>query len=105
VEAHLSHVVVNQPSNEKAVMRAPEGSYFIQAGLFTHAPTTVYLNRIGSFGEHYQVQHQGKYKVLLGPYRNEEQARKKLEMVRRQINEHAFLVSAAKIGTIDTTSY
>jgi D-alanyl-D-alanine carboxypeptidase/D-alanyl-D-alanine-endopeptidase (penicillin-binding protein 4) len=105
LKVHPAHVVVKQPSNEKAVMRAPEGSYFIQAGSFNHAPTAAYLNRIGSFGEHYQVQHQGKYKVLLGPYRNEEQARKKLKMVRQQINEHAFLVSSAKVGTVDTTSY
>jgi D-alanyl-D-alanine carboxypeptidase/D-alanyl-D-alanine-endopeptidase (penicillin-binding protein 4) len=66
--------------------------YYIQAGSFVQEPTKAYLSKVGSLGFPYRVKHNGSYKVLIGPYSTESQARDVLKKVRSSLNEGAFLM-------------
>jgi D-alanyl-D-alanine carboxypeptidase/D-alanyl-D-alanine-endopeptidase (penicillin-binding protein 4) len=67
--------------------------YYIQTGSFSHAPTNKYLSKIKALGMKYKTESNGNYKVLVGPYSAEADARRTLQKVRKNINKDAFLVS------------
>ncbi len=82
------------------------GKYFIQAGSFSRAPNTTYLSSIESLGLPYKVRHETQYKVLVGAYRSEKNARIALKKVRKHINAGAFLVNnTRKIKSEDPALY
>ena len=58
--------------------------YYIQTGSFAQAPTQAYLNKIKKLGLNYTTEKKGNYKVLVGPYSVESNARKSLEKIRRE---------------------
>jgi len=66
--------------------------YYVQVGSFDHEPNKQYLRNIEYLNLPYRVQHSNKHKVLVGPYNNEERARKALLSVRTHINRGAFVV-------------
>ena len=78
-------------------------AYYIQTGSFSHVPTGAYLSKITKMGMQYKTENKGNYKVLVGPYSSESDARNYLKKVRKDINKNAFLVSkktVAKKGTV-----
>jgi D-alanyl-D-alanine carboxypeptidase/D-alanyl-D-alanine-endopeptidase (penicillin-binding protein 4) len=66
--------------------------YYIQAGSFVTQPTKAYFLRIERLGLPYKMRHLGKYKVLIGAYAQEKDARDALEKVRKHLNAGAFIV-------------
>ncbi len=66
--------------------------YYIQAGSFVTQPTKAYFLRIERLGLPYKMRHLGKYKVLIGAYAQEKDARRALEKVRTHLNAGAFIV-------------
>jgi D-alanyl-D-alanine carboxypeptidase/D-alanyl-D-alanine-endopeptidase (penicillin-binding protein 4) len=73
-------------------MPKASGTYYIQTGSFSQVPTADYLLRIKKLGLSYTTEYTNKYKVLVGPYMNEREARSSLVKVRKHINSGAFLV-------------
>ncbi|MCB4744558.1 MAG: D-alanyl-D-alanine carboxypeptidase/D-alanyl-D-alanine-endopeptidase [Sulfurovum sp.] len=65
--------------------------YYIQVGFFNNAPSAKYLLRLENFGLPYNVDDNGAYRVLIGPYANEKKAYRILKRVKESINPHAFL--------------
>jgi cell division protein FtsN len=65
--------------------------YYVQAGSFSALPSKAYLSKIKALGLRYTVRHIENYKVLIGAYKNEKDARKALKKVRKDINEGAFI--------------
>jgi D-alanyl-D-alanine carboxypeptidase/D-alanyl-D-alanine-endopeptidase (penicillin-binding protein 4) len=65
--------------------------YYVQVGSFQKQPTRAYLERIELLGLAYKVLHETKYKVLIGAYAKEYEAREDLEKVRLHISKGAFL--------------
>jgi len=87
-----SHMAVNS----KHITTIPLASikdekYYVQAGAFLEMPTKAYLQRIENLGLLYKVRYSIKHKVLVGPYAKEEDARKVLIQIRKEINPKAFL--------------
>ena len=66
--------------------------YYIQVGAFSAMPNKAYLSEIEALGLRYKVHHRDNYKVLIGAYQDEENAREVLKKVRRDINGGAFIV-------------
>lgn len=66
--------------------------YYVQAGSFSNAPDVSYLTRLKTFGLPYKVEKDAAYKVLIGPYGDEQKARDVLERVRGSINAQAFFL-------------
>lgn len=66
--------------------------YYVQAGSFVTQPTKAYFLRIERLGLPYKMRHLGKYKVLIGAYAQEKDARTALERVRKYLNTGAFIV-------------
>ena len=64
----------------------------MQAGSFTAMPNKAYLSKIKALGLRYTVRHTDNYKVLIGTYNDEKDAREALEKVRKHINIGAFIV-------------
>ena len=85
------------------VSKIASDTYYIQTGSFSHAPTSEYLSKITKMGMQYTTENNKNYKVLVGPYSSETDARKSLAKVRKSISKNAFLVSRAETaekGTI-----
>ena len=81
-------------------------SYYIQAGSFAHEPTVKYLAKVSALGFSYKTESSGNYKVLVGPYAKESQARTALQKVRANLNSGAFLVmNSLQINKSDNTLY
>jgi cell division protein FtsN len=80
------------------------GTYYIQTGSFSHAPTSEYLSKITKMGMHYTTENNKNYKVLVGPYSSESDARNSLKKVRKNINKNAFLVSGTETGKKGTVT-
>ena len=76
----------------KNITTKPSETYYIQTGSFSHVPTTDYIASIKKLGLPYTTEHTNKYKVLVGPYHNEGNARTSLAKVRKQISSGAFLI-------------
>lgn len=66
--------------------------YYVQAGSFAAMPNKNYLSQIKALGLTYTVRHTDKYKVFIGAYNDETNARKALKKVREHINIGAFIV-------------
>jgi D-alanyl-D-alanine carboxypeptidase/D-alanyl-D-alanine-endopeptidase (penicillin-binding protein 4) len=82
---------------KKTVDRVPvvqKQGYYIQAASLSRTPDKAYLRRLHTFGLPFQIVSDTGYKVLIGPYKEESEARKTLEDVRRHISQNAFLVKA-----------
>ncbi len=67
-------------------------TYYIQTGSFSSTPTPDYIASIKKLGLPYTTEYTDKYKVLVGPYSNESNARTSLAKVRKHINSGAFLL-------------
>ena len=80
-------------SKQKPMSVSLNGSgYYIQAGAFSKYPSEAYIKRLGTFSLPFSVKREERYKVLIGPYTNERQAREILKKVKERINVHAFIV-------------
>jgi len=90
-----THITITPTS---AATHVEEGSkmYYVQAIRLTTPPSERFLSHIASFGLPYTVQQEGGYKVLIGPYAKESEARDILARVRKDINAHAFLLHRPK---------
>ena len=66
--------------------------YYVQAGSFSAMPNKAYLSKIKALGLRYTVRHIENYKVLIGAYKDEKDARNALKKVRKHINDGAFVV-------------
>ena len=66
--------------------------YYVQVGSFAQMPSKQYLQKIEALKLRYSVRHTDKYKVLIGAYSDENDARIALEKVRQEINGGAFIV-------------
>ncbi len=92
--------VQKAPSKSAPKAAAPEAvsaqqAYYIQTGSFNHKPTDFYLKTLRNMGHAPVVRNEGEYKVLVGPYRTEAQARKALKEIRSRVNKGAFLTRRA----------
>jgi D-alanyl-D-alanine carboxypeptidase/D-alanyl-D-alanine-endopeptidase (penicillin-binding protein 4) len=76
-----------------------EEVYYIQAASLHKYPSRSYLSMLRSFGLPFRVTEDNGYKVLIGPYEDEQHARRRLEEVREHISAHAFLVHSVKKGS------
>lgn len=66
--------------------------YYVQVGSFSEMPGKQYLKKIEALQLRYSVRNTGKYRVLIGAYSEEIDARTALEKVRQDINAGAFIV-------------
>lgn len=67
--------------------------YFVQAAAFEQIPKKEYLLRIEQLGMTYKVlQHAGKYKVLVGAFNVQNDARNALQQIRQHLNKQAFII-------------
>jgi len=83
---HLRSMQMVTPNN------ATFTKYYVQAGSFSVQPTKKYLLKLERLGLRYKVKYSDKYKVLIGAYGQENDARKALEKVREHVNSGAFIV-------------
>ncbi len=88
----FSKVETAVPSRTKEVTKTLTQKYYIQAGSFSKMPNGEYLVKIEALGLQYSVRHEDNYKVLIGAYKDEKEAREALEKVREHINAGAFIV-------------
>jgi D-alanyl-D-alanine carboxypeptidase/D-alanyl-D-alanine-endopeptidase (penicillin-binding protein 4) len=88
----FSKVETAVPSRTKEVTKTLTQKYYVQAGSFSKMPNGEYLVKIEALGLQYSVRHADNYKVLIGAYKDEKEARKALEKVREHINAGAFIV-------------
>ena len=65
--------------------------YYVQVGSFSSAPNKKYLTDIKNYGLAYKVLRGKSYKVLVGPYENEKNARRVLAKVQKSLNKKAFI--------------
>ena len=89
-------VIQSKRQSKPTKTTSAKKGYYIQTGSFSQAPTRAYINKIENLGLNYKTEHRDNYKVLVGPYSSESDARKTLEKIRKNINKDAFLV--AKTG-------
>jgi D-alanyl-D-alanine carboxypeptidase/D-alanyl-D-alanine-endopeptidase (penicillin-binding protein 4) len=75
----------------KNTMTHSDARYYVQTGSFGQQPTKEYLMRLERLGLHYKVEHTDVYKVLVGAYSDENDARDALVKVRSHVNEGAFI--------------
>jgi len=66
--------------------------YYVQTGMFTLKPSKTYLQKIEHLGLPYKVRYSQNYKVYIGAYSQEKDARRVLKQVRKHINKGAFIV-------------
>lgn len=66
--------------------------YYVQVGSFSASPTKEYLLKLERLNLRYKVKHASNYKVLVGAYGKEEDARRVLDKVRKHVSKEAFLV-------------
>jgi len=66
-------------------------TYYIQAGSFSHYPTGRFLDNLQRHSLPYSVETGKEYKVLIGPYGSEKQARSVLQKIRTEVSSGAFL--------------
>ena len=96
-------IIIEKRPVKKAVKKEPKEvsksfkpinrtNYYIQTGMFLQRPNTKYYSKIDELGLKYTTRHKESYKVLIGPYNNETNARNILKKVKRHITEKAFLV-------------
>ncbi len=67
--------------------------YYVQVGSFAEMPGKQYLKKIEALQLRYSVRKTGKYRVLIGAYSDENDARITLKKVRQNVNKGAFIVT------------
>jgi D-alanyl-D-alanine carboxypeptidase/D-alanyl-D-alanine-endopeptidase (penicillin-binding protein 4) len=80
------------PSDIDEMTKIQSGKYYVQAGSFAAMPNKEYLSDIKALGLDYTIRHVDKYKVLIGAYSDEKNARSALKKVREHIDIGAFIV-------------
>ena len=84
-----------KPKSKERVFSEPSSyiqeRFYVQAGSFVTQPKKAYLLGIERLGLRYKVKYSQKYKVLIGPYSKESDARKTLKKVRDKVSKGAFL--------------
>ncbi len=90
-EKLFTNVKTKVPLTIKHVSKENSVKYYVQAGSFSSMPNKAYLSKIKALGLRYTVRHIENYKVLIGAYKDEKDARKALKKVRKDINEGAFI--------------
>jgi len=88
----FTNIEANTPSSVNYAQKGTTVQYYVQAGSFAAMPNKQYLTDIKALGFEYTVQRSDKYKVLIGGYSDEKNARRALKKVREHINIGAFLV-------------
>lgn len=88
----FTQVETKKPLYTKRATKSVAKKYYIQAGSFSTIPDKKYLSDIKDLGLGYRVRHEERYKVLIGPYNDEENARDTLKKVRKHISIGAFVV-------------
>lgn len=68
-----------------------EISYYVQVNSFQKKPGKTYLKQITKSGLPYVLAKDNVYRVLIGPYRDEQTARRVLKQVKTRLNPKAFL--------------
>ena len=91
-DAIFENVKIKTPVQKKRVATDSSVKYYVQAGAFSAMPNKKYLSKIKSLGLHYTVRQKDNYKVLIGEYKNEKDAREALKKVREHISIGAFIV-------------
>ena len=66
--------------------------YYVQLGSFSELPEYEYFQKIKKLELRYKILFSDKYKILVGPYEVEKNAKNVLEKVRSTISEQAFVV-------------
>ena len=88
----IKEEIVEKP---KVIKKEPiiKGSYYIQVGSFTEAPSKRLISVIKSSGFAYTLRDSGKYKkLLIGGYRDRDMASRALIKVKDKINKSAFII-------------
>jgi D-alanyl-D-alanine carboxypeptidase/D-alanyl-D-alanine-endopeptidase (penicillin-binding protein 4) len=88
----FTNVKTKSLSKTKHVAKDSAVKYYLQAGSFSSMPNEAYLLKIKALGLHYIIRHTDNYKVLIGAYSDEKNARNALEKVREHISSGAFIV-------------
>jgi cell division septation protein DedD len=91
-----------EKSTHSKSVQSASGNYYIQTGVFSESPGKAYFSNIKKLGLPYRTQVTDQYKVFVGPYSNESQARVSLKIVRKNINSGAFLVTKYVPGSKST---
>ena len=91
-EKLFTNVKTKVPLTIKHVTKDTSVKYYVQAGSFSAMPNKAYLSKIKSLGLRYTVRHTDNYKVLIGAYDDEKEAREALVKIREDINYGAFIV-------------
>jgi D-alanyl-D-alanine carboxypeptidase/D-alanyl-D-alanine-endopeptidase (penicillin-binding protein 4) len=81
----------NAPKKQAETQSSPD-KYYVQAGSFDSMPNKQYLQKIEALNLRYSVRNTEKYRVLIGAYSDENDARVALIKVRQHINKGAFIV-------------
>jgi cell division septation protein DedD len=72
---------------------ATEGTYYIQVGAYKAQPNKTFLDIIKKSGYSYETKKvNDRTKLLIGPYKNREEASSALIRIKDRINKNAFLV-------------
>jgi len=91
VQNVFSDIETKVPSTSKKAATNLSKKYYVQVGSFSSAPDQKYLTDIKNHGLDYKVLRGTSYKVLVGPYENEKNARKVLVKVQKNLNKKAFI--------------
>jgi D-alanyl-D-alanine carboxypeptidase/D-alanyl-D-alanine-endopeptidase (penicillin-binding protein 4) len=78
--------------SQKKISVKSSDIYYIQTGSFSKKPSSSYLAKIKKLGLPYSTEFKNNYKVFVGPYKLESEARASLNKIRKHINKGAFLV-------------
>lgn len=87
----FSELKTTAPVQNKQRSSSLSQKYYVQVGSFSSVPNKKYLSEIKNFGLAYKVLRGKRYKVLVGPYENEKNARKVLARVQKNLNKKAFI--------------
>ncbi len=77
---------------KNAEKESTSSQYYIQTASFMQKPSDTYFEKIRQRKLPYTMEITDKYKVFVGPYGTEENARKALKTVRKYIEKGAFIV-------------
>jgi len=91
VQNVFSELETKAPGTSKKVTTSLPQKYYVQVGSFSSAPNKKYLTDIKNYGLAYKVLRGKSYKVLVGPYENEKNARRVLAKVQKNLNKKAFI--------------
>jgi len=86
------HVSKDLEKQDKSILTTDTVHYFIQAGSFSHMPTDLFLVKVRKLSLPYKIVHEEVYKVLIGPFLYESEAREHLDSVRSKLSSGAFLL-------------